>query len=69
MVCLISGRTEVGRDRRRRPTPTASGERRGRACRRRLVPRQHRHAHALELAHEGVPVNVIQSRWDIAISA
>jgi len=28
--------------------------------RRRFVPHQLRHAHALELAHEGVPLNVIR---------
>jgi site-specific recombinase XerD len=28
--------------------------------RRRFAPHQLRHAHAVELAHEGVPLNVIQ---------
>jgi site-specific recombinase XerD len=28
--------------------------------RRRFAPHQLRHAHAIELAHEGVPLNVIQ---------
>jgi site-specific recombinase XerD len=28
--------------------------------RRRFAPRQHRHAHAVEMAHEGVPLIVIQ---------
>jgi site-specific recombinase XerD len=28
--------------------------------RRRFAPHQQRHAHAVELAHEGVPLNVIQ---------
>jgi site-specific recombinase XerD len=30
--------------------------------RRRFAPHQLRHAHAFELAHEGVPLNVIQRR-------
>jgi site-specific recombinase XerD len=55
----------------RRPHPrTALGQRRGppRAARlatqagvrRRFAPHQLRHAHALELAREGVPLNIIQ---------
>jgi site-specific recombinase XerD len=29
-------------------------------CARRFAPHQLRHAHAIELAHEGVPLNIIQ---------
>jgi site-specific recombinase XerD len=31
--------------------------------RRRFAPHQLRHAHALELAREGVQLNIIQRRW------
>jgi site-specific recombinase XerD len=43
-----------GRARRLRRTATASG------VRRRFAPHQLRHAHAVEMAHEGVPLIVIQ---------
>jgi integrase/recombinase XerD len=47
-------RTRLVGHRRTRRAPTPS---RGR---RRFVPHQLRHAHAIELAREGVPLNVIQ---------
>ena len=45
------------------PTPLAhscGASRRRAGVRRRFAPHQLRHAHAIELAHEGVPLNVIQ---------
>ena len=56
LFCVITGRGW--------PPSAARAELRRRAARagvrRRFVPHQLRHAHALELAHEGVPRNVIQ---------
>jgi integrase len=48
--------------RRGRPTPPAQLRRVAvrAGVRRRFAPHQLRHAHAVELAHEGVPLNVIQ---------
>jgi len=46
-------------DAERRPHPVAASRGPGRV-RRRFAPHQLRHAHAVELAREGVPLNVIQ---------
>jgi integrase/recombinase XerD len=56
LLCVISGRT-CGRA---WPPPAARADLKRRAARagvrRRFVPHQLRHAHAVELAHEGVPL-------------
>ena len=60
LFCIISGPT------RGRPWPQTGVREELRrlanqaAVRRRFVPHQLRHAHAVELAREGVPLNVIQ---------
>jgi site-specific recombinase XerD len=63
------GRTAVLCHRRRYPRATVVRSRRSRefrrltaaaGVRRRFAPHQLRHAHALELAREGVPLNIIQ---------
>ena len=60
LFCIIDGLT------RGRPWSAASVRREFRAVaakagvRRRFAPHQLRHAHALELAREGVPINIIQ---------
>jgi site-specific recombinase XerD len=60
LFCIIAGPT------RGRPWSGASVRREFRAVaaragvRRRFAPHQLRHAHALELAREGVPLNIIQ---------
>ena len=60
LFCIIDGPT------RGRPWSGASVRREFRAVaaragvRRRFAPHQLRHAHALELAREGVPLNIIQ---------
>jgi site-specific recombinase XerD len=60
LLCVVEGRT------RGRPwaSDTARAQLRRVASkagvRRRFAPHQLRHAHAIELAHEGVPLNVIQ---------
>jgi hypothetical protein len=60
LFCVINGRT-CGRA---WPASAARAALRSRAMRagvrRRFVPHQLRHAHAIELAREGVPLNVIQ---------
>ncbi len=43
-----------------RPAPRDRDGRRGLGIQRRFAPHQLRHAHAIELAREGVPLNVIQ---------
>jgi integrase/recombinase XerD len=60
LFCILTGPTRgcqwssaAARD-ELRSTAVAAG------VRRRLAPRQLRHAHAVEMAHEGVPVIVIQ---------
>jgi site-specific recombinase XerD len=60
LLCVIDGRTrgrpwasDAARARLRRVAAKAG-------VRRRFAPHQLRHAHAVELAHEGVPLNVIQ---------
>jgi site-specific recombinase XerD len=60
LLCLIDGSTcgrpwasDAARAQLRRVAANA-------AVRRRFAPHQLRHAHAIELAHEGVPLNVIQ---------
>jgi Phage integrase family len=60
LLCVIDGRTrgrpwasDAARVRLRRVAAKAG-------VRRRFAPHQLRHAHAVELAHEGVPLNVIQ---------
>src|SRR4051812_21560950 len=60
LFCIINGPTR-GR------TWTPSGARdalrdlaAGAGVRRRFAPHQLRHAHAIEMAHEGVPLNIIQ---------
>ena len=64
-----AGRAAVLRHRRpdpraavveRRGAQRAAPARRSRGVRRRFAPHQLRHAHAVELAREGVPLNVIQ---------
>ena len=60
LFCVINGRT---RGRAGTPRPRAPSLRRRAAragVRRRFAPHQLRHAHALELLREGVPLNVIQ---------
>jgi site-specific recombinase XerD len=60
LLCVVEGRT--------RNRPLASDAARAQlrrvaskaGVRRRFAPHQLRHAHAIELAHEGVPLNVIQ---------
>jgi site-specific recombinase XerD len=60
LLCVVEGRT--------RGRPWASDSARAQlrrvaaraGVRRRFAPHQLRHAHAVELAHEGVPLNVIQ---------
>jgi site-specific recombinase XerD len=60
LLCVVDGRT--------RGRPWASDSARAQlrrvaakaGVRRRFAPHQLRHAHAVELAHEGVPLNVIQ---------
>src|SRR4051812_10644989 len=62
LFCVIRGRT-CGRA---WPPSAARADLKRRAARagvrRRFVPHQLRHAHALELAHEGMPLNVIQRK-------
>ena len=60
LFCVIDGRT-------RGPAWPAGAAREalrlraiGAGVRRRFAPHQFRHAHAIELAREGVPLNVIQ---------
>jgi integrase len=64
-----SGRAAVLHHRRPHPRPAVVGRRRPpefrlvaakAGVRRRFAPHQLRHAHALELAREGVPLNIIQ---------
>jgi site-specific recombinase XerD len=60
LFCAINGST---RGRAWQPAPARAMLRRLAAragVRRRFAPHQLRHAHAIELAHEGVPLNVIQ---------
>src|SRR3954454_7801560 len=60
LFCVINGPT---RGRPWQPAPARAMLRRLAAragMRRRFAPHQLRHAHAIELAHEGVPLNVIQ---------
>ena len=60
LFCVINGPT---RGRPWQPAPARAMLRRLAAragVRRRFAPHQLRHAHAIELAHEGVPLNVIQ---------
>ena len=60
LSCVINGHT---RGRARSATAARAALRRraaGAGVRRRFVPHQLRHAHAIELAREGVPLNVIQ---------
>jgi site-specific recombinase XerD len=60
LLCVVEGRTrgrpwasDTARTQLRRVASKAG-------VRRRFAPHQLRHAHAIELAHEGVPLNVIQ---------
>ena len=60
LLCVVEGRTrgrpwaaDAARAQLRRVAAKAD-------VRRRFAPHQLRHAHAIELAHEGVPLNVIQ---------
>jgi site-specific recombinase XerD len=60
LLCVVEGRTrgrpwaaDAARAQLRRVAAKAG-------VRRRFAPHQLRHAHAIELAHEGVPLNVIQ---------
>jgi len=60
LFCVINGPT---RGRPWSPAAARAGVRRvaaGAGVRRRFAPHQLRHAHAVELAHEGVPLIVIQ---------
>ncbi len=60
LLCVIHGPTRrpavggVGR------AKTSTSRSPGRGCQRRFAPHQLRHAHAVEMAHEGVPLVVIQ---------
>ena len=60
LLCVVNGPTQgspmVGRGCSRNPSPAR--DRAG--VRRRFAPHQLRHAHAVEMAREGVPLNVIQ---------
>jgi integrase/recombinase XerD len=60
LFCVIDGRTQ-GRAWYASAARASLRRRAARAgVRRRFAPHQLRHAHAIELAHEGVPLNVIQ---------
>jgi len=62
LFCVINGPT---RGRRWSPAAARADLRRAAATagvRRRFAPHQLRHAHAVEIAHEGVPLIVIQRR-------
>ena len=60
MFCVINGPTR-GRPWQTAPARAMLRRLAARAgVRRRFAPHQLRHAHAIELAHEGVPLNVIQ---------
>jgi integrase len=69
LLCVIDGPT--------RGRPWASDSARAQlwrvaakaGARRRFAPHQLRHAHAVELAHEGVPLNIIHANWDTPTSA
>jgi site-specific recombinase XerD len=69
LVCVINGRTR-GRPWHASAARAALRRRATRAgVRRRFAPHQLRHAHALELLREGVPLNVTQRRSATATSA
>jgi len=62
LLCVIDGATRGGRwasDSARAQLHRVASKA---GVRRRFAPHQLRHAHAVELAHEGVPLNVIQRR-------
>ena len=59
LLCAVSGAT-AGDPGQARPRATASSPRGRAGVRRRFAPHQLRHAHAVEMAREGVPLNVIQ---------
>jgi hypothetical protein len=69
LLCVIDGRTrgrpwasDAARAQLRRVAAKAG-------ARRRFAPHQLRHAHAVELAHEGVPLNVIQpAPWSFPVA-
>src|SRR4051794_22626989 len=72
LFCIINGPTRG----RRRTSAAARNEIRHTAAaagvRRRFAPHQVRHAHAVEMAHEGVPLIVIQRQLghsDLGISS
>jgi integrase len=68
LLCVIDGppRPALGERLSPRPTPTRRLEGR---CAAAFAPHQLRHAHAVELAHEGVPLNVIQRQLGHTTSA
>jgi site-specific recombinase XerD len=59
LFCIINGRTRPPMD-HQRSARRASTRRRSSGVRRRFAPHQLRHAHAVEMAREGVPLIVIQ---------
>jgi integrase len=60
LFCIIDGPRAGGRGQAPRSAPSSAGWPPRRGVRRRFAPHQLRHAHALELAREGVPLNIIQ---------
>ena len=56
LFCVVDGRARPGAD-NDKCAPAATAQR---SEGRRFAPHQLRHAHAVEMAHEGVPLNVIQ---------
>ena len=60
LFCVINGPTRGRHGHRRRRARRAAPHGRNRGVRRRFAPHQLRHAHAIEMAHEGVPLIVIQ---------
>ena len=64
LLCVIDGPTR-GRPWAADAARAQLGRVAAKACvRRRFAPHQLRHAHAVELAHEGVPLNVIQRQFE-----
>ena len=60
LFCVIEGRPVDGRGHPARSAPICADSPSRPACARRFAPHQLRHAHAVEMAREGVPLNVIQ---------
>ncbi len=71
LFCVMRGPTRGHMGTGRRPGPTASRPAQA-GVRRRFAPHQLRHAHAVEMSHEGVPLLVIQQKLghaDLAITS